>query len=169
MNQVPDISTKKICLSLSDVVASLWRALLVEAMVGETSWLNKPRHHDNMGFKTNDLELYFFKVFRYKYSYKKLNFGYCNLFIRKDLLKNIFIKKGLKVWSGIFNLWLDRSIIGHLILPRVFPVGHNVQCVFCLVEQILILVGHCAMSHRYFKVWRLSHPLWNKAATGGVL
>ena len=37
--------------------------------------------------KTNGLELYFCKVFRYKCFCKKLYFGYCNLFIRKDLLE----------------------------------------------------------------------------------
>ena len=31
--------------------------------------------------KTNNLELHFRKVFRYKYFYKKLYFGYSNLFI----------------------------------------------------------------------------------------
>ena len=44
MNQVLGISIKKICLSLLNVIASLRRALLVDAL-GETSWLDKrPRH-----------------------------------------------------------------------------------------------------------------------------
>ena len=34
--------------------------------------------------KTNDLELWYCKVFRYKCFCKKFYFGYYNLFIRKD-------------------------------------------------------------------------------------
>ena len=37
--------------------------------------------------KTNNLELYFPKVFRYKCFCKKLYFGYCNLSIYRDLLE----------------------------------------------------------------------------------
>ena len=53
--------------------------------------------------KTNDSELYFCKVFRYKCFCKNLYFEYCNLFIRKDLLEK-YCQKGLKVWSDILNL-----------------------------------------------------------------
>ena len=67
LNQVLVISIKKICLSLSDVVVSLRRALLVDALVDESSLFNKPPHHDIVSFKTNGLELYFCNVFRYKY------------------------------------------------------------------------------------------------------
>ena len=44
----------------------------------------------------------------------------------------------------------------NLIGPAVFPVGQNVQCVFCLVGKILILVGHCPISDRYF-ILRLAY------------
>ena len=37
--------------------------------------------------KTNNLELYFPKVFRYKCFCKKLYFGYCNLSVYRDLLE----------------------------------------------------------------------------------
>ena len=37
--------------------------------------------------KTNDLELYSCRVFRCKCFCKKLYFGYCNLFMRKDILE----------------------------------------------------------------------------------
>ena len=47
------------------------------------------------------------------------------------------------------------NLVGDLILPRVFPVGKNVWYVFRLIEQILILVGHCPMSDRYFKAWHM--------------
>ena len=53
LNQVLGISIKKICLSLSDVVVSLRRALLVEAL-GEISWLDKPTHHVKVGFMKGD-------------------------------------------------------------------------------------------------------------------
>ena len=43
------------------------------------------------------------------------------------------------------------NLVGHVTLPRVFSVGQNVRCVFRLVGQTLILVGHCPMSDRYFK------------------
>ena len=45
----------------------------------------------------------------------------------------------------------EHYLFGHLVLPRVFPVGQNVRCVFILVGQFFILVGHCPMSNRYFK------------------
>ena len=92
--------------------------------------------------KINDLELHFYKVFRYK------------CFCKKTLLEKYLLVKGLKVLSEIFNLWSGRSIIcsGHLILPRIFPVGGNVWCVFHLVGQFLILVRHCPMFDRHFKV-----------------
>ena len=41
---------KQICLFLSDVVASLRRALLVNALGGKTSWLDKPPHRVKVGF-----------------------------------------------------------------------------------------------------------------------
>ena len=53
MNQVLGISIKKICLSLLNVIASLRRALLVDAL-GETSWLDKPPRHVNVGFIEGD-------------------------------------------------------------------------------------------------------------------
>ena len=43
------------------------------------------------------------------------------------------------------------NLVGHLILPRIFPIRQNVRCVFCLVGQLLILVGHFLMSDHYFK------------------
>ena len=43
------------------------------------------------------------------------------------------------------------NLVGHATLPRVFPVRQNVRSAFRLVGQVLILVGHCPMSDRYFK------------------
>ena len=45
------------------------------------------------------------------------------------------------------------DLVGYLILPWICPVGQNVGCVFRLVGQLLILVGHCPMFERYFKAW----------------
>ena len=50
-----------------------------------------------------------------------------------------------------FMVGQKHNLVGHAILPRVFPIGQNVRSAFRLVRQILILVGHCPMSHRYFK------------------
>ena len=81
--------------------------------------------------KTYDLELNFCKFFQYK----------------------CFCKKS--VWSGIFSLWSERSRIWsdiYFCLEFCFyPIGQNVQCAFCLVGQILVLVRHFPMSDRYFK------------------
>ena len=43
------------------------------------------------------------------------------------------------------------NLVGHLILPLVFPIGQNVRYVFRLAGQILILVGHCPMSDRILR------------------
>ena len=117
--------------------------------------------------KTNDLELYFCKVFWYKCFCKKLYFGYCNLFIRKDLLERHLLER-IKSLVGHLQFMVEQkpNPVEHLILPRVFPVGQNVRCVFRLVGQILILIGHCPMSDRYFKAclitlillwWKMCH------------
>ena len=117
--------------------------------------------------KTNDLELYFCKVFRYKCFCKKLYFGYCNLFIRKGLLERYLLER-IKSLVGHLQFMVEQkpNPVEHLILPRVFHVGQNVRCVFRLVGQILILIGHCPMSDRYFKAcliilillwWKMCH------------
>ena len=78
--------------------------------------------------KTNDLELYFCKVFWYKCFCKKLYFGYCNLFIRKDLLERYLLEK-IKSFIGHLQFMVGQThnLIGYLILPWAFPVGQNVM------------------------------------------
>ena len=90
--------------------------------------------------KMNDLELNFYKVFRYK------------CFCKKNLLE-IYLLERIKslVIHLQFMVGQKHNLLEHLILPRIFPVGQNVRCVFCLVGQFLILVGCCPMSDRYFK------------------
>ena len=102
--------------------------------------------------KTDDLELYFCKVLRCKCFCKKLYFSYCNLFTRKDLLERCLLER-IKSLVGHLQFMVEQkhNVVGHLVLTRVLPVGQNVRCVFCLVGQILILVGHCPMSDHYFK------------------
>ena len=112
--------------------------------MGETSWLNKPPHDDKVGFKTNVLELCVCKFIRYKYFFKKIYFGYCNLFIRKYLLERYLLERIKSLVGHLqFMVGQKHNLVGHLILRPVFPVGQNVRCVFRLVGQILILVGHC--------------------------
>ena len=102
--------------------------------------------------KTNDLELYFCKVFRYKWFCKKLYFRYWNLFIRKDLLERYLLERIKSLVGHVqFMVAQKHNLVRHLILPRVFPVGQNVRRVFRLVRQILISVRHDPMSNRYFK------------------
>ena len=104
--------------------------------------------------KTNELELYFCKVFRYKWFCKKLYFRYCTLFIRKDLLERYLLER-IKSLAGHFQFMVAQkhNTVRNLISPRVFPDGQNVRCVFPLVWQFLISVEHCPMSDRYFKAW----------------
>ena len=94
--------------------------------------------------KTDDLELYFCKVLRCKCFCKKLYFGYCNLFTRKDLLERCLLER-IKSLVGHLQFMVEQkhNLFGHLILPRVFLVGQNVRCVFRLV-------GHCPISDRCF-------------------
>ena len=102
--------------------------------------------------KTNDLELYFCKVFRYKWFCKKLYFRYWNLFIRKDLLERYLLERIKSLVGHVqFMVAQKHNLVRHLILPQVFPVGQNVRRVFRLVRQILISVRHDPMSNRYFK------------------
>ena len=92
--------------------------------------------------KTNDSELYFCKIFRYKCFCKKLYFGYCNLYIRNDLLGRYLLERIKSLVGHLqFMVGQKHNLVGHLILPRVFPIGQNVRCVFRLFGQILILVG----------------------------
>ena len=108
--------------------------------------------------KTNDLELYFWKVVRCKCFCKKLYFAYWDLFIRKVLLERYLlerIKSSLRHLQ--FMVGQKHNLVGHLVLPRIFPVGQNVRCVSRLVGQFLIFVGHCPMSDRYFKAWQGSY------------
>ena len=90
--------------------------------------------------KTNDLEPHFYKVFRYKCFCK-------NTLLQRYLLERI---KNL-VRHLQFMIRQKHNLLGHLILPRIFPLGQNVRCVFRLVGQFFILTGHCLMSDRYFK------------------
>ena len=91
--------------------------------------------------KTNDFESYFCKVFRCKGFCKNLYFGYCNLFIRKDLLQRYLLER-IKSLVGYLQFMVEQkhNLVGHLILPRIFPVRQNVRYVFHLVGQFLILV-----------------------------
>ena len=51
------------------------------------------------------------------------------------------------------------NLVGNLALSRIFPAGQNVQCVFCLVGQFLIFIGHFPVSDSYFKACHLLHIL----------
>ena len=101
--------------------------------------------------KVNGLELYLCNVFRYKCFCKKLYFGYC-LFIRKDLFERYLLERVKSLVEHLqFMVGQKHNLVGHLILPQIFPVGRNVRCNFGLVGEFFILVGHCPMSDRYFK------------------
>ena len=88
----------------------------------------------------------------YKCLCKKLYFEYCNLFIRKGSLER-YLSERINSLVGHFQFMVEQkhNLVGHLILPQIFPVGQNVRFVFCLVGQFWILVGHCPMPDRYFK------------------
>ena len=113
--------------------------------------------------KTNDLELYSCKVFRYKCFCKKLYFGYCNLFTRNDLLERHLLERIKSLVEHLqFMVRQTHNLVRHLILSWVFPIGQNVQCDFYLVGQILILVRHCPYSDCYYKTcmcWRVHMQL----------
>ena len=94
--------------------------------------------------KMNDLELHFYKVFRYKCFCKKTILGTYLSERIKSLVRHLHFMAGQK-----------HSLVRYLILPQTFPVGRNVRCVFCLIGHFLILVGCCPMSDRYFKAWNI--------------
>ena len=97
--------------------------------------------------KTDDLELYFRKVFQYERFCKKLNFGCCNLFIKNNLLERCLLERIKSLVGHLqFMVGQKNNLVRHLILPRVFAVGQNFRCVFRLVGLILIL-------DRYLKAW----------------
>ena len=74
--------------------------------------------------KTNNLELYFCKVFWYKWFCKKPYFRYCNLFIRKDLLERYWLERIKSFVRHVqFMVAQKHNLVRHLILPRVFPSG----------------------------------------------
>ena len=100
------------------------------------------------------LELYFCKVFRYKYFCKKLYFGHCNLSTYKDLLER-YLPERIKSFVRYLQFMVGQkhTLVGHSILLQIFPVGQNVRYVFRLVGRFSNLVGHCPMFDRYFKAW----------------
>ena len=102
--------------------------------------------------KPSDSELCFWKVVRYKCFCKKLYFAYWNLIIRKVLLERYLLER---IKSSLRHLQFmvrqKHNLVGHLDSPQIFPVGQNVRCVFRLVGQFLIMVGHSPMLDRYFK------------------
>ena len=90
--------------------------------------------------KTDDLELYFSKVFQYERFCKKLNFGCCNLFIKNNLLERCLLERIKSLVGHLqFMVGQKNNLVRHLILPRVFAVGQNFRSVFRLVGLILIL------------------------------
>ena len=68
------------------------------------------------------LELYFCKVFRYKYFCKKLYFGHCNLSTYKDLLER-YLPERIKSFVRYLQIMVGQkhTLIGHLILLQIFP------------------------------------------------
>ena len=83
--------------------------------------------------KVNGLELYLCKISRYKCFCKKLCFGYF-LFIRKDLFERYLLERVKSLVEHLqFMVGQKHNLVGHLILPQIFPVGQNVRCNFRLV------------------------------------
>ena len=67
--------------------------------------------------KTNDLELYSCKVFRYKCFCKKLYCGYCNLFLRNDLLERYLFERIKSLVEHLkFMVKQTHNLVRHLIL-----------------------------------------------------
>ena len=65
-NEDLPIGIKKIHLFCSNVVDSFWQAFLVDAF-GETSSLDKPAHHVNVGFATGDISCIYIALDKLKY------------------------------------------------------------------------------------------------------
>ena len=67
-------------------------------------------------------------------SVKNFYFGYRNLFIRKDLLER-YQQERIKSSVGDLQFMVGQrhNLVGHLFLPRIFPVGQNVRCNFRLI------------------------------------
>ena len=82
---------------------------------------------------------------------KELYFGYCNLFIRKDLLQRYLLKKIKNLVGHLqFIVRQKHNLVRYLILPQIFPVRQNIQFVFHLV---CFSFFHCVMSDCCFKSW----------------
>ena len=70
---------------------------------------------------------------------EKLYFGYCNLFIRNDLLERYLLEM-IKTLVGHLQFMVGQkhNMVGHIILPQISPIGQNVRWDFCLVGQFCI-------------------------------
>ena len=92
---------------------------------------------------------------------EKLYFGYCNLFIRNDLLERYLLEM-IKTLVGHLQFMVGQkhNMVGHIILPQISPIGQNVRWDFCLVGQFLNLVRYCPMLNHYFKACRNMSTLW---------
>ena len=84
------------------------------------------------------LELYFCKVFRYKYFCKKFYFGHCNLSTYKDLLER-YLPERIKSFVRYLQIMVGQkhTLIGHLILLQIFP-SDIVRCPTVILRPDLI-------------------------------
>ena len=85
---------KQICLYLPDVVASLRRALLVNALGVKTSWLDKPPHRFKVGFIEGVLlrikERLLIKLYKLELNKNNSSVKFCH-FIRFDIVYKTFV------------------------------------------------------------------------------
>ena len=111
------------------------------------------------------------------YIWKKINyfvfsfFFVCRWWLKNERFIERYLLERIKTSVGDlqFTVRQKHDLVGHLILPRVFPIGRNVRCVFRLVGQILILAGHGPMSDRYFKACYIYYIYYSRKKTTNIL
>ena len=85
------------------------------------------------------LELYFCKVFRYKYFCKKLYFGHCNLSTYKDLLER-YLPERIKSFVRYLQFMVGQkhTLTGHFILLQIFLLDRMSGMFFVSLDNFRI-------------------------------
>ena len=171
MNQVLGISIEKICLFLSNLVVSLRRAFLIDALI-KTSWLGKPPHTSRWVSPrgvTFVLALLWYCRDNIKYGLlskhlfqRKLQYGSC-----KNLKVKIHFHK--KQWLSLIKCGIKNIHRSKLYLWHAYWKEYFRSCYFWWfvsrffwnrVKKHLVYFGLCRSSLHLQKSWPNKYCLW---------